>query len=496
MRTFSLRTRVLALAVFFAAVLVGIVSVTTYFVIGNAMLDVAESHTLDISRRATEALAARATDARLRAASMGYAGEEADEEALRILYAELPDILRGGGGGDGEYALYDSGLDLIWFSDEVALNDHRQHRELALQQRRTVDLNRLTQKPLTGLFGEAVLGTYYVHVPVDLPAEGTAVLDVAYPPVTEEATIDRIRPFMAILAVVAMGAAVLMMQLSTGWVLRLVDDLRRAAESIDAGDLDELLPEDQRNEIGELARSINRLVEQLRRRAQAQTRFVADASHELATPVAGIRGYVNILRAWGAEDPAVRKESIDAIDRESSRMARLCSDLLSLIREERFTAPQVTRVDVNALLREQLADAASRYIDKGQEFQGPDEGPIIVDTDRDRLAQLFAILVDNAAKYTPPGGRVSGTTRRRGDDVFIEIEDTGIGIPPEHLEHVFDRFYRSDRSRSQETGGFGLGLSIAKQIVDSAGGEIGVESAVGEGTRFTIRLPGRHLTSR
>jgi signal transduction histidine kinase len=109
--------------------------------------------------------------------------------------------------------------------------------------------------------------------------------------------------------------------------------------------------------------------------------------------------------------------------------------------------------------------------------------------DPDRIAQLLGILVDNAAKYTDQGGQVSAKTWRRLDSVFVEVSDTGIGIPVEHLPHVFERFYRSDSSRSQRPGGFGLGLSIAKNIVDQSGGSVDVTSREGEGTVFTVRLP-------
>ncbi|MDO8987780.1 MAG: HAMP domain-containing sensor histidine kinase, partial [Coriobacteriia bacterium] len=220
-----------------------------------------------------------------------------------------------------------------------------------------------------------------------------------------------------------------------------------------------------------------------------QTRFVADASHELATPVAGIRGYTNILRAWGGDDPEVREEAINAIDRESRRMARLCSDLLALVRNERGIEFRNVRFDVNARCREVLAAAATRYIAKGLTFTGPEVGQIVMMGDPDRIEDAISILVDNAAKYTPDAGRVALRTRRRRDTIIIEVEDTGVGIPVDDLESIFDRFYRSDASRSKETGGFGLGLPIAKTIVDGAGGTIDVHSELGAGTRFTLRLP-------
>jgi signal transduction histidine kinase len=220
-----------------------------------------------------------------------------------------------------------------------------------------------------------------------------------------------------------------------------------------------------------------------------QTRFVADASHELATPVAGIRGYVGILRGWGADDPDVRAESLDAIDRESRRMVRLTRQLLGLIRSEHEFDYHSVRHDVNAVCREVIAGAATRHVDKGILFTGPPETPLTLLADPERVEEVVSILVDNAAKYTQPGGRVTVSTCGRRGDVVITVADTGCGIPADDLPFIFERFYRSDQSRSVESGGFGLGLAIAKQIVDSSGGLIDVTSMLGEGTVFTVRLP-------
>jgi signal transduction histidine kinase len=273
------------------------------------------------------------------------------------------------------------------------------------------------------------------------------------------------------------------------WVLNLVDNLRQAADSIDAGRLDERLPDSGRNEIGALARSINSLIERLQRRSEAQSRFVADASHELATPVAGIRGYTSILREWGAEDPMVRDEAIDAIDRESRRMARLTGDLLNLLHADQALKLKSERLDVNAVVRDRLAATASRWIDKGIEFIGPDEGQLMMVGDADRVEDVVSILLDNAAKYTGPGGRVTVTTGRRREAVVIEVIDTGQGIPDEDLPRLFDRFFRSEASRAAGEGGFGLGLAIARTIVENMGGDISVRSRVGAGTTFTVELP-------
>jgi signal transduction histidine kinase len=269
----------------------------------------------------------------------------------------------------------------------------------------------------------------------------------------------------------------------------LIEDIRRVADSIDARQLDARLPEEGSHEVAQLAHSVNRLIDGLRARAEMQTRFVADASHELATPVAGIRGYVGILRAWGAEDPVMREEALSAIDRESQRMARLSRDLLSLIRNEEQVEYRSVPYDINAVCREVLANAATRYLHKQIDFSGPAEEAMMLYGDPDRVEELLGILVDNACKYTLDGGRVSVKTRARRTRVTVQVTDTGIGIPEEDLPDIFERFYRSDVSRSSETGGFGLGLAIAKHIVDMSGGEITVKSVVGYGTTFEVTLP-------
>jgi len=301
--------------------------------------------------------------------------------------------------------------------------------------------------------------------------------------------INGVRPSMLGLLVMSMFLMIVMMQSSMAWVLGLVDDLRRGADAIDAGRLHERLPVKGDDEIAALAQSVNGLIERLERRADAQSRFVADASHELATPVAGIRGYTSILRAWGADDPRVRDEAIDAIDRESRRMARLTGDLLNLLHADQGLVLKTERFDLNAMARQQLALSASRWLDKDIEYVGPDEAPLAMTGDPDRVEDVLSILLDNASKYTPVHGTISVTTHRRRDTVTFDVADTGQGIPEGDLAHVFDRFYRSEVSRAAGEGGFGLGLAIAKSIVASMGGEVSVASVVGHGTTFSVMLP-------
>lgn len=485
----SLRTRLFAISVAFSIVIVGAVLAITYFVVTGAMLTSAKDSAQRLALHVETHYADSSASARAHAEEEGLVGVERDARARVLLDSEISDLWESVTVLGGSVALYEGADRILWTSDASTAMGAAEARRLALESGRASDPQLSGGDRLSGAVTPAHLGQAVVHVPVELPDGSAGVLDVVYLPLREEAVIDAVRFDMLLLTVVATALMVLVMQAGVWYVLRLVDQLRRAADAIEAGELDVQLPVPGNHEIAELARSVNSLVNRLRRRADAQTRFIADASHELATPVAGIRGYVNILRVWGAEDAELRDEALRAIDRESRRMARLCSDMLSLIRTDREIELRHIRFDINARCREVLADAATRYIDKQLEFVGPEEGQLTLLGDPERIEEVISILVDNAAKYTPPGGEVSVTTRRRREQVVIEVADTGPGIPEADLPNIFDRFYRSDSSRSKETGGFGLGLAIAKRIVEASGGTIEVHSVSGVGATFTIRLP-------
>lgn len=490
MLRWSLRGWLFFVSAFFAALVVGGMAVTTYVVVADGMQTVAAETTERIATSAKAVLREASGEVELAAGYEGLKGAEKDAAALAKLRHQLPSLLAGAGMQGAQFALFNTDDALIWASEPLAIyskQSEARHRAVSRG-----DVTRSTDSarpPLRGLFTSADLPGTVVHTPVRLPGGETGVLDVSYEPHIEERVIDAIRLPMSVLALSAMLIMVVLMQTSMAWVLNLVDDLRKAADSIDAGRLDERLPDDDRNEIGELARSLNHLIERLQRRSDAQVRFVADASHELATPVAGIRGYTSILRAWGADDEKVREESIDAIDRESRRMARLTSDLLNLLHADQGLRLKSERFDLNVLVRERLAATASRSLDKHIEFVGPDEESLPMVGDIDRVEDVVSILLDNAAKYTLPGGVVSVTTARHRDEVVLAVSDTGAGIAADDLPRLFDRFFRSERARAEGELGFGLGLSIAKSMVDNMGGTIAVQSTLGEGSVFTVVLP-------
>jgi len=492
----SIRVRVALLSTIFALVLVGSVTVATYVFVSEGMTSMARDTADRLASAAGRVYARLAAQAETEAARRGLEGAEAAEFVAADLLETYPAVLSQGLVFEGSFALHvretpGSELRLVWEHGEHAGDGSAEARARALETGEPAREHPVPQPLIVGLVAPARFGEYVAHLPLALPGRDGAVLDVVYAPTREESILDSMRRPMLVVTLLALGVSLVLTNVTTGWILSLIGNIRAAADSVDAGQLDVHLPEEGDNEIAELARSLNRLIENLKRRNEAQTRFIADASHELATPVAGIRGYVNILRAWGAEDPGLREEAVGAIDRESRRMARLCSDLLSVIRSEEMAEYRLLRYDINAVCREVLANAATRYIGKRLEFSGPEEAALWLYGDPDRVEEALGILVDNACKYTPEGGSVSVSTRRRRDRVIVQVADTGVGIPAEDLPNVFERFYRSDTSRSKEPGGFGLGLAIAKHIIDKSGGRVSVQSTLGQGTVFEISLPRR-----
>jgi PAS domain S-box-containing protein len=229
-------------------------------------------------------------------------------------------------------------------------------------------------------------------------------------------------------------------------------------------------------------------VTEARRLDAVRRDFVANASHELKTPVASIRAAAETLRDGAIEDlPAARRFTAQ-LERDAMRLSRIVSDLLDLSRLE--TGSELhDRVRMDSLVTdevERLEDRAA-YAEVTVSVQA-DGVPAVLGSSRD-LALLIRNLVDNAVRYSPPGGRVDVTVTTDGNDVVLRVRDTGVGIPRRDLPRIFERFYRVDRARSRDTGGTGLGLSIVKHVAENHGGSVTVESELGVGTRFEVRVP-------
>jgi two-component system, OmpR family, phosphate regulon sensor histidine kinase PhoR len=232
-------------------------------------------------------------------------------------------------------------------------------------------------------------------------------------------------------------------------------------------------------------------VTDLRRLEVMRRDFVANASHELKTPLTAIRGFAERLADAKLEDPAAVR-SVDAILSNTRRLAALVEDLLELSRIESGSAPlELETVDAPGVARRLLAELEPRL--RGRELDARVEatGTVLARADRRALEQVLLNLLDNAIKYTPAGGSIAVSARSVPERrrVRIEVADTGIGVPAKHLPRIFERFYRVDPGRSRALGGTGLGLAIVKHWVQALGGEIGVESHPGRGSRFWVELP-------
>jgi len=229
-------------------------------------------------------------------------------------------------------------------------------------------------------------------------------------------------------------------------------------------------------------------VSELTRLENVRRDFVANASHELRTPLAAIRGFAETILNGESLSASEQRSYIEIIDRHSRRLGNLVGDLLELSKiESREANLEFASVDVEALARALVADSGDRF--SVQELQVSSEGPVQAWADAQAVEQVLSNLLDNAVKYTEPGGRIHLSIEGADDRVIVRVSDTGIGIPPSDLGRIFERFYRVDRARSRALGGTGLGLSIVRHLVESLGGEIRVESVLGEGTTFTFSLP-------
>ena len=289
----------------------------------------------------------------------------------------------------------------------------------------------------------------------------------------------------------------LLLAMLSGWVFRRVGrptvDVFTAIDAVAGGDFSVRVREDTPGELGRLARRFNYMVAELERAEQQRRNLTADVAHELRNPLHIIQG--NLEGMLDEVYPA-SPEQIEATLEETRLLARLVEDLQTLSLAEAGQLP-LHRTAVSAA--DLLADVATSFSGAAEEAGielridiHADGNDLILDADPDRLDQVLSNLVANALRFTPSGGRVTLHAEPAPHGVRLSVADTGAGIPAEDLPFVFDRFWRGDRARLRvEGGGSGLGLAIARQLVQAHGGQIDVESQVGEGTRFLIELPGR-----
>ncbi|MBM4427454.1 MAG: HAMP domain-containing histidine kinase [Chloroflexi bacterium] len=289
------------------------------------------------------------------------------------------------------------------------------------------------------------------------------------------------------------GVVAVLMAALGSWVLlgRALSPLENITETVDqinrADDLSRRIPTlgQVKDEVGNLVLSFNQTLERLEALFTSQQRFLADVSHELRTPLTVIKGNVDLMRRIKEAD----EESLTSIDQEAGRLTRLVGGLLMLAQAESGKLPlNFGRVELDLLLTEVFTEMRMLAGSKVRVHLN-DIDQVIVHGDRDRLKQVLLNLVANAIQYTPAGGDIYISLSKLGDQGRLIIRDTGPGIPAEDLPHIFDRFYRAEKSRTRsQTSGFGLGLSIAHWIIEHHNGQIKVESKEGKGTTFAIWL--------
>jgi two-component system OmpR family sensor kinase len=335
---------------------------------------------------------------------------------------------------------------------------------------------------------DVVINGYHLRVitvPLEINGEVRGHIQVATSLRTVDAASDRLLKIMLIFGAATMLAALFLGDNLTIRALRPIETIAQTARQITAADdLSRRIPYESQDELGQLTKTFNQTLARLERLFNAQRRFVADVSHEMRTPLTTIRGNVSLMRRIGYDD-----ESIAAIDGEAQRMTRLVEDLLLLAKADAGRLSlEKNLVELDTLVLEVYNQARILSEDAVEVHLGQlDQARVMGDSDR--LKQLLLNLVSNGLKYTPEGGSVTISLSRSDEWVRVDVADTGIGIPPEDLPHIFDRFYRVDKARSRAMGGTGLGLSIARWIAEAHGGQLSVVSEVGKGSTFTVTLP-------
>jgi two-component system OmpR family sensor kinase len=323
--------------------------------------------------------------------------------------------------------------------------------------------------------------------------DGTLVVAI---PLSEVA--DTLGRLLVIEALVTVAVLVALAAVAW-WLVRLgfrpLEQMGETAGAIAAGDLSRRVePANTRTEVGRLGLALNGMLARIEeafaeRRASEERlrRFAADASHELRTPLTSVRGYAELFRRGAADDPAALRNAMRRIEEESARMGELVDELSLLARLDQRRPLDREPIDL-VEVAEAAVDAA-RIADPSRPIDLGAPGPVVALADPVRIRQILDNLLSNAVMHTTPGSAIHVRVSGRDEDASLQVEDEGPGIPEEDTERVFERFYRADPSRSRESGGSGLGLSIVAALAEAHGGSATCTRAPGGGARFEVRIP-------
>lgn len=314
-----------------------------------------------------------------------------------------------------------------------------------------------------------------------------AIVQLAAPLGAADALLARLVQWVLIGTLLSSAVALVL----SWWAARaLVQPLQRVvgvSRRVAQGDLDARTYLTGQNEAGELGQAFDHMVDQLQASFAVQRRFVADAAHELRTPLTSIGGMVELLLLGAVADPAQQHRTLQRVEGETERMSRLVQNLLLLSRLDAEPTLNCVPLDLHALADDVVQQMQTIAPQHQIKFM---PGPVVpVQGDADKLRQVLINLLDNARTYTPPGGTITVTVEGQNGMGVVRVADTGVGIPPADVPHVWDRFYRVDQARARHSGGAGLGLALVKSIVEAHGGQVALDSTPNQGTTVTIALP-------
>ncbi len=246
------------------------------------------------------------------------------------------------------------------------------------------------------------------------------------------------------------------------------------------------------DEIEELSNIFDAMLDHIEDYTHRQSQFISDVSHELRTPVAVIKGHIGMLQRWGKEDPEILNTSLDAAQREAERMSIMINDMLTMVRVQGdFTQYQGEVTNIKESIESVFDNFRVLQEDFSFIVNTEVNADIYIGMYKNHFEQALTILVDNAIKYSPTTKEISIYLEIKHDKVVLHVKDRGEGISQEDIKHIFERFYRTDKSRNRTStqAGLGIGLSILKQIVDAYQIELTVDSVLGEGTEFILKIP-------
>ena len=341
-------------------------------------------------------------------------------------------------------------------------------------------------------FEVAKIGSALIYCEkMDYTHEGETVTLFFFKTITSELILfDNLEKFLFILDVLGILLAISVGRMVSGRVLTPIKVMNELAREIAFEKMGGRIPIGEADdELNELAKTLNEMLDRLQGGINKQQKFVSDASHELRTPAAVIKGYIEFIENYGTADEALLKENLKVIGSEAQNMQNLLENLLFLSRTDQKRQKLNKKVlDLDDIVGDVMSKM--KTVVKTHKVELLKNDPVKIFGDDTTIRQMLRIFLDNAVKYTPEGGSIKVSSKIDGGKILLSISDSGIGIAPENQKKIFDRFFRIDsEDLVSEANGSGLGLSIAKWIADSHDIKISVASILGKGTTFTLTIP-------